>query len=408
MDIIGRVQRLKAQYPRQFWLLFWGMLISTIGSSMIWPFLMIYVSGQLHLPMATIASLMTFNAVTGLVFSFVAGPATDHYGRKWIMVISLVGNGAVYLFLGRATTFPAFIILMSLSGAFNPLYRVGADAMLADLIPAEGRPDAYALIRTSNNLGIALGPAIGGFIATTSFAIAFYLAALGLMAYGLLLAFFGHETLTFIKPAAQLAKDPFGGYGRIFRDRRLITFTLNFTLTSICAAIMWVLLSVYTYTYYGLPEKFYGLIPTTNAIMVVTLQLAVTNVTKRRPPLLMLAIGTLFYAVGVGSVALGQGFWGFWMSMVVLTIGELILVPTATTYVANMAPPEMRGRYMSIYSLSWGIAFGIGPVLGGLLNDNIAPAAIWYGGLVIGLVSAASFMFLTPRVSRPIEATIQE
>ena len=408
MDIIGRIQRLKAQYPRQFWLLFWGMLISTIGSSMIWPFLMIYVSGQLDLPMATIASLMTFNAVAGLIFSFVAGPATDRFGRKWIMVISLVGNGAVYLFLGRATTFPAFIILMSLGGAFNPLYRIGADAMLADLIPAEGRPDAYALIRTSNNLGVALGPAIGGFIATTSFAIAFYLAALGLMAYGLLLAFFGHETLTFIKPATRLVKEPFGGYGRIFRDRRLITFTLNFTLTSICAAIMWVLLSVYTYTYYGLPEKFYGLIPTTNAIMVVTLQLAVTNVTKRRPPLLMLAIGTLFYAIGVGSVALGQGFWGFWMSMVILTIGELILVPTATTYVANMAPPEMRGRYMSIYSLSWGIAFGIGPVLGGLLNDNIAPAAIWYGGLVIGLVSAASFMFLTPRVSRPIEATIQE
>jgi MFS family permease len=68
----------------------------------------------------------------------------------------------------------------------------------------------------------------------------------------------------------------------------------------------------------------------------------------------------------------------------------------------------MRGRYMSIYSLSWGIAFGIGPVLGGLLNDNIAPAAIWYGGLVIGLVSAASFMLLTPRISKPIETTVQE
>src|SRR5512135_3621005 len=114
---IKRLQRLKAQYPNQFWLLFLGMLISAIGSSMIWPFLMIYVSGRLHLPMATIASLMTFNAVAGLIFSFIAGPATDRFGRKWIMVISLVGNGAVYLFLSRATTFPQFIILMSLSGA---------------------------------------------------------------------------------------------------------------------------------------------------------------------------------------------------------------------------------------------------------------------------------------------------
>jgi MFS family permease len=402
------MQRLRAQYPRQFWLLFWGMLISAIGSSMIWPFLMIYVSGRLQLPMATTASLMTFNAAAGLIFSFVAGPATDHFGRKWIMVISLVGNGIVYLFLSQATTFPEFIVLMSLGGAFNPLYRVGADAMLADLIPAEGRPDAYALIRMSNNLGVALGPAIGGFIATTSFTIAFYLAALGLIIYGLLLTFFGYETLTSIKLAVRPARARFGGYGQIFRDGRLITFTLNFTLTSICAAMVWVLLSVYTYTYYGLPENLYGLIPTTNAIMVVALQLFVTNHTKRRPPLSMMALGTLFYAVGVGSVALGQGFWGFWVSMVILTVGELILIPTATTYVANLAPPDMRGRYMSIYSLSWGIAFGIGPVLGGLLNDNIGPSAIWYGGLVIGLVSAALFVVLTPRVSRPIEATIRE
>jgi MFS family permease len=384
------------------------MLISTIGSSMIWPFLMIYVSGRLHLPMATIASLMTINAVAGLFFSFVAGPAADRLGRKWIMVISLIGNGAAYLFLGQANSFLAFAILMSLSGALNPLYRVGADAMLADMIPPQGRPDAYALIRMSNNLGVALGPAIGGFIATSSFTIAFFLAALGLITYGLLLTFFGRETLPLIETIPRTIKEPLGGYRRILRDGRLVTFTLNFTLTSICASIMWVLLSVYTNTYYGLPESLYGLIPTTNAIMVVTLQLAVTNLTKRRPPLSMLALGTLFYALGVGSVALGRGFWGFWLSMVILSIGELILVPTATTYVASLAPTEMRGRYMGIYSLSWGIAFGIGPVLGGILNDNIGPTAIWVGGLLIGLVSAASFYLLTPRVSEPVEATIPE
>jgi MFS family permease len=384
------------------------MLISTIGSSMIWPFLMIYVSGRLHLPMATIASLMTINAVAGLFFSFVAGPAADRLGRKWIMVISLIGNGAAYLFLGYANSFLAFAILMSLSGALNPLYRVGADAMLADMIPPQGRPDAYALIRMSNNLGVALGPAIGGFIATSSFTIAFFLAALGLITYGLLLTFFGRETLPLIETIPRTIKEPLGGYRRILRDGRLVTFTLNFTLTSICASIMWVLLSVYTNTYYGLPESLYGLIPTTNAIMVVTLQLAVTNLTKRRPPLSMLALGTLFYALGVGSVALGRGFWGFWLSMVILSIGELILVPTATTYVASLAPTEMRGRYMGIYSLSWGIAFGIGPVLGGILNDNIGPIAIWVGGLLIGLVSAASFYLLTPRVSEQVEATIPE
>ena len=55
----------KLDFPRQFWLLFWGMLISTIGGSMIWPFLMIYVSERLNLPLTT-ASLMTINATWGL------------------------------------------------------------------------------------------------------------------------------------------------------------------------------------------------------------------------------------------------------------------------------------------------------------------------------------------------------
>jgi MFS family permease len=122
------------------------------------------------------------------------------------------------------------------------------------------------------------------------------------------------------------------------------------------------------------------------------LQLYVTNWTKRRPTLQMMALGSLFYAVGVGSVALAHGFMGFWISMVVITIGELILIPTSTTHVANLAPPDMRGRYMSIYGLSWPVASGIAPLLGGILSDNIAPAATWYGGLVIGTISTLIFL----------------
>ena len=147
--------------------MFWGMLISTIGASMIWPFLMIYVSERLHLPLTAVASLMTLNAAMGLVSSFVAGPLIDRFGRKWVMVVSLAGKWpGDYLLMSQAATLPEFALLMALAGAFNPLYRVGADAMMADLIPSEQRADAYSLLRMSNNLGVALGPAIGGFIAT--------------------------------------------------------------------------------------------------------------------------------------------------------------------------------------------------------------------------------------------------
>jgi MFS family permease len=398
--MLQRFRSAQKEYPPQFWLMFWGMLISTIGSSMIWPFLMIYVSDKLSLPLVEIASLMTLNAIMGLISSFIAGSIADRVGRKGVMVISLAVNGFGYLFYSHASTLPVFALLMALNGAFTPLYRVGADSMMADLIPAEKRVDAYSLMRMSNNLGTSLGPAIGGFIAILSYTTAFYIAAVGMMTYSMLLLFFAKETLQ-TRPLSEVKHEGLGGYGRILRDKKFIPFAATFTLTQICSAMVWVLLSVYTKKNYNLPENLYGLIPTTNAVMVVTLQLLITRYTKRRPPLWMLALGTLFYSVGVGSIALGRGFWGFWVSMVILTIGELILIPTSTTYTANLAPAEMRGRYMSIYTLTWGIGNGVGPILGGFLNDNISPPSIWYGGLVIGLIGTFLFANLARQAKLP-------
>jgi len=393
--MFARLRRAKEDYPRQFWLLFWGMLISTIGASMVWPFLMIYVSEKLDLPLSTVTTLMTVNAISGLIFSFIAGPVADRVGRKRIMYISLISDGLAFLLLSQADSYPAFMALMALRGAINPLYRVGADAMMADLIEPEKRPDAYSLLRMSNNIGISIGPSIGGFIAGVSYNLAFFIAAIGMVTYGILVIVQARETLPKLQSRPQVEK--FGGYGRVLSDRPFISFVLAFLLNTVVASMIWVLLSVYAKKNFGVPESQYGFIATTNALMVVFLQFAVTQITKRHTPLPVMAIGALFYAIGGASIALGAGFWGFWMSMVIMTIGELIVTPTGSTYAANRAPADMRGRYMSIYGLTWSVASGIGPLLGGFLNDNIAPVAIWYGAGIIGLSSVLAFIMLARR-----------
>jgi MFS family permease len=78
-------------------------------------------------------------------------------------------------------------------------------------------------------------------------------------------------------------------------------------------------------------------------------------------------------------------------------VGELLLVPTATALVANIAPPEMRARYIGVFSLSFRVAAGIGPVLGGLLSDHLAPVATWYGGMAVCLAAAGGFFALARR-----------
>ena len=386
--------------------MFIGMLISTIGSSMIWPFLLVYVSERLDAPLTAIASLLTLNSAVGLVSSFLGGPVIDRLGRKWIMAASLVANGTAYMFMGNAHTLLQFAILMAITGAVNPLYRVGADAMMADLLPQEKRIDGFALMRLSNNLGISIGPAIGGFIASSSYSLAFYCAAVGMACYSLLLAFFAHETLPSRQPdylpkanSGTDKKEKFGGYITILKDAPFINFVLTFTLVSICATLIWVLLPVYATQTYKVSKQLYGFIPATNAIMVVTLQLLVTRFTKRFQTLPVVAVGAFFYAIAVGGIAFMGSFLGFWICMVVMTIGELIIVPTSSTYIANLAPVDMRGRYMSFYALTWGVAAGIGPIFGGFLNDILGPSAIWYGGAVAGCLGVVFFLILARRVA---------
>jgi MFS family permease len=393
--MLERLKRARKEYPGQFWILFIGMLVSTIGSSMIWPFLMLYVSKKLQLPLTQTASLMTINALMGLIFSFVAGPIIDRLGRKWVMVVSLLGTGLSYVYMSAATTYFEFAMVQCLMGALSPLYRVGADAMLADLIPTEKRPDAYSLMRMSNNAGVSIGPAIGGLVASQSYNIAFYIAAVGLSFFGLLVAFKARETLPSGVAETLKGKKIFSGYGLIFKDREFLGFVSAFTLTSMLASLVWIIMPVYSNANFGVPESQYGFIPTTNAIMVVVFQFIVTLLIKRYKPLPVMTLGTLFYAIGTSLVILAGGFWGFWLCMVILTVGELILIPTATTFTANLAPADMRGRYMSIYGLTWSVASGIAPILGGFLNDQFGPRTIWVGGGVIGVLAVATFAILS-------------
>jgi len=398
--MLTRLHRIWKEYPGQFWLMFFGMLFSSTGASMIWPFMLIYVSGKLNLPLTNIASLITLNAISSVIASFLAGSIVDRFGRKSSMVVSLLVDGVLFLAFIRAETYLMFAILMILRGISNPLYRVGADAMLADLIEKEKRTEAYALVRMSHNAGISIGPALGGFLAATSYNFAFIGATVGMSIYGLLMGFFGRETLstsTTDQSSSKSLLEGLAGYRKVLTDKPFISTISALSFGWVTATLMWIIMPVYANENFGIPENLYGLIPTTNAIMVVAFQVLTTRFTRNFRPLLVMAIGMLFYAIANGGVAFASNFWGFWICMVILTIGELIIAPTSSTYVANIAPAAMRGRYMSIFGLTWSFGAGIGPILGGLLNDNFGPRFIWVGGMTVGLISTIALLIIASR-----------
>ncbi len=384
------------EYPRTFWILFWGSLVNSSGSSMVWPFLTIYLREKLDLPLTTVTLLLTIHSIASLVTTSIAGPIADRFGRKGVMLASMFANSLTYLGMIMATTLGSWVVLMILIGAFNPIYRVGGDSMVADLVEPSRRPNAYALLRMIINLGIAVGPAVGGFLASISYTYVFAIASAASMIFALIILFFVRET----KPSTGSEPNSAShasrtGYREVLRDHGFLTFCAIYAVAGMAYVMFMVLLPVYAKENYGVVESQYGFIMATNAAIVVIFQYPVTSLVSRYPRLLVIAAGSFFYAVGVGSVALAQGVAGFLVSMVILTIGELIAMPTSTALTADLAPAEMRGRYMSLYSLTFGIGVGIGPVIGGLLNDNLAPQAIWIGGFVLAFLAGVGFLLLS-------------
>jgi MFS family permease len=140
---------------------------------------------QLDAPLTTITLLFTINSAGGLAATSAGGPLVDRFSRKGAMVLALVVSGATLAALSRAGTLAAWALLQALSGAANPLFRVGSNAMVADLVGPPRRPAACALLRIVSKVGVAIGPSVGGLVTSVSHSLAPVATWYGGLAMGL-------------------------------------------------------------------------------------------------------------------------------------------------------------------------------------------------------------------------------
>lgn len=408
-----RLRGLSRAYPRQYWLLMAGQIINTIGMGFVWPFLNIYLKEKLGIPLAVATLLPLLEQAVSLFTTLGAGSVADRFGRKGLMVISLGAVAGIFALMGFANAWWMFAVLMALRGFFLPLYRVGGDAMVADLITDEDRRlPAYSLLRTVNNIGVAVGPVLGGVVAAYSYRASFLTAAAAMLTFALLVWGAMRETLPNDRragekasagrqPAAQTSGP--SGYGVVFRDSLFVMAVLAFSFNGMGAGLPFQLLGVYGKENFQISEAQVGLVMMVNALMVVCFQVAMANYTRRFNRIRVLAAGALFYAAGISSIALGSQTWHFGLSMATLTIGELLIAPTFTSFAVNLAPPEMRGRYMSLYWVGWSVSRGFGPALAGRIYDRYAPVYIWMMGGAWNLLAAGLFIALLPAFQRRMQ-----
>ncbi len=393
LKLYDSVLGLLARYPRQFWVLLGGELVSIVGRSMVFPFLTLYLHSVLGFPLTAIGGLLAIFAVMGAAGQGVGGMLADRLGRKWVMAAALLASAVGTLALAFVRSLPAIGVLMGAFGFLGSFYDPASTAMVADLTREEDRAEAYSLWRVAANIGFAIGPAIGGLLAARSFLYAFAASTVGTVFFLLVVALAMHETYHAAARAEAAAAG--GGYRDILRDRPFVAFFVLFTLAYTVYSLVFLVMPVYMEDVYGLGVQYFGLLMSINALIVVTLQFPLIHLLRGINHLVVVAMGVLLAAAAVAGVALASTFAQFALIMVVLTVGENLFVPSSTTVVADLSPAELRGRYMGAYGLAWVIGWGLAPYTAGVLASWLGVRGPWLVGGVAGVLCAAGLVALS-------------
>ena len=384
------------EYPRAFWIYNIIIFIDRLGGFMLFPFFALYLTQKYHIGMSTVGIVFAVFSISGFVGSALGGALTDRMGRRGVIIFSLILSSLSALGMGFAPTLGIFVAVSVLVGTLANIGGPAHEAVVADLLPPEKRAEGYGIIRVIFNLAVIIAPAIAGLLITRSYILLFIVDAVISLISAAIVLFVLPET----KPQAhahakpETMKQTFAGYGRVFKDVPFVAFIGVTIMMTLVYMNMNSTLGVFLRDRHGIPEIGYGSLISINAIIVVALQFWISRRLQKYKPLLMMAAGSLFYAIGFAMYGVVSTYLYFVVAMVVITIGEMIVSPFQQALVASFAPEQMRGRYMAVSGLSWGISFAIGPYLAGLILDSANPNLLWAMCGLLGVMASVGFTVL--------------
>lgn len=395
-----RLNKIYHEFPRLFWVVVAVRFIDGVGGTLLFPFFALYITQKFGVGMTQAGILLGIASLFGLAGSMFGGALTDKFGRKQLILFGLVFSAISTLSFGLVSEIRVLYPLVIIVGLLSSISHPAHEAMIADILPENKRQEGFGILRVVANYAWIIGPTIGGFLANINF---FYLFVIDSI-ISCLVAVIIYRVIPETKPEphAHEKGESFlktvAGYRFVMRDTAFMSFIVANILMLIVYQQMYNSLSVYLRDNHGINPQGYGFLMTTSAVTVVLFQFWLTRNIKHRPPFLMMAFGTIFYVIGFLLFGIVTTFVLFALNIVIITIGEMIVVPTSQALVAGFAPEAMRGRYMAAAGLSWAIPSTIGPGAAGYILDNYDPNLLWYIGGALCTLSVIAYYLLHLRL----------
>lgn len=342
-----------------------GSGIVTIARAMTLSFLAIKLQGTFGLGPAMIGFLLGLGPLLGALAAPFAGSISDRVGRQALLKLTLMGLSVSMIAMGFAQTVFAFCFAQTVAAISTALYGPISRALLSDICSKPVRLKYFSWRYTASNAGWVVGPMIG--IAAGIGASNLFIAAgcvytlLALVLQFLKLPRVERRDNHLQSPSAPLLN----GIKVAFTDRRLIFFVSGGTLL-IAVYGQWsaTMASYLSLNIAGGAEIFAALV-SINGLVVLMGNTISRRVVERVGALVGLVTGCVLLVLSHMGFMVSATFAGFAVSMVVFTLGEILIVPSDYMLVDGIANDENRGSYFGAHAISTVGGF-LGPTLGGV------------------------------------------
>lgn len=399
-----------ATIPRLMWILALGGFVSTTGASFVWPLNTIYIHFVLGKPLTIAGLVLMLQAGAGLVGQLAGGALFDRFGGKAVMIAGLFSAAGMLVVIGLVRVWPVYVAAMGILGASYGIVEPATNALVARAWPEGGRR-GFNFLYVARNAGVAVGTAVGGIVAGFSFAAAFLVNAAAALSYALLVLRFiprrlpvsvscaaGSDENAATRCGAGKETDRPGGEpaarrpSRVFALASLGLIALGVTFIWMSYAQWQAVISVYMRSL-GYSLASYSVLWTINGVLIVVGQPLVLAVVRRwlRGLRAQMVSGTLLFAAAFALIWQHPQYEWFIAGMVILTLGEMLVLPALPAAVAELAPEGRLGLFQGVLGGATSAGRMLGPVGGGAMYDRWSPPGVLAAASLLCLVAAGAF-----------------
>jgi MFS family permease len=382
--VIPRARKAFSRFDRRVWLLLFAMLVFRFGHGLYFPFSSIYFHNVLGIPLSLVGVGLAVFAAASVLSGLVAGPLTDRYGRKPLMLAALAGSSASFFAFSLVGGFAGYLAVSAAHGFVGwSMFEASRNAMVADVTPQEMRSRAFGLVRVGGNVGWALGPMVAGLVSAAAGSSGgvypkLFLGTSALTAaVALTLAFSLRESRPVLRETSE-GKETSGRLRAALSDGPFLVLLGVGVLLYYVFTQDWQALPVYAKNFVGVADERIGFFLGANGLMVILFQLPVSYLIDRGSRVVALLLGAVLFAASSATILLTGSFLGIFVAFVLFfTLAEMILEVSGASLAAELAPVRLRGTYLALFGACFGVACGFSPIVAGTLLQAGLPGVIW-------------------------------